>query len=105
MRRTLALLIFGLPVLSFALKAQSNSGELRLKVNDPSGSAVKSSIELVCEANQFRQTYETDSSGATTAKRLAFGVYEIGVQQPGFAPFHDLVEIRSAVPQEFRISL
>src|SRR5258706_460972 len=105
MQRTLALLIFGLLILPFALRAQSNSGELRLKVTDPSGSAVKTSIELVCEANQFRQTYVTDSLGATTAKRLAFGVYEIGVQQPGFAPFHDLVEIRSAVPEEFRISL
>jgi hypothetical protein len=104
MRRILALLIIGLPM-SFALKAQSNSGELRLKVTDPSGSAVRSSIELVCEANQFRQTYETDSSGAATAKRLAFGVYVIGVEQPGFAPYHNLVEIRSAVPEEFRISL
>src|SRR6266478_1071241 len=104
MRRALALLIISLPM-SFALKAQSNSGELRLKVTDPSGSAVKSSIELVCEANQFRRTYETDSSGATTAKRLAFGVYDIGVEQPGFAPYHNLVEIRSAVPEEFRISL
>src|SRR6266404_449466 len=104
MRRALALLIISLPM-SFALKAQSNSGELRLKVTDPSGSAVRSSIELVCEANQFRRTYETDSSGATTAKRLAFGVYDIGVEQPGFAPYHNLVEIRSAVPEEFRISL
>src|ERR1700680_4859680 len=105
MRRSLALLIIGLAILPFALRAQSNSGELRIKVIDPSGSAVKSSIELVCEANQFRQTYVTDSSGAATAKRLAFGVYEIGVQQPGFAPYHDLVEIRSAVPEEIRISL
>src|SRR6266436_9435755 len=104
MRRALALLIISLPM-SFALKAQSNSGELRLKVTDPSGSAVRSSIEQVCEANQFRRTYETDSSGATTAKRLAFGVYDIGVEQPGFAPYHNLVEIRSAVPEEFRISL
>ena len=105
MRRSLALLIFGLPILPLALRAQSNSGELRLKVTDPSGSAVKASIELVCEANQFRQTFVTDSSGGATAKRLAFGVYEIGVEQPGFAPYHNLVEIRSAVPEEFRISL
>src|SRR6202023_3826509 len=105
MRRTLALLIIGLAILPFALRAQSNSGELRIKVIDPSGSGVKSSIELVCEANQFRQIYVTDSSGVATARRLAFGVYQIDVQQPGFAAFHELVEIRSAVPEEFRISL
>ena len=95
----------GLPLLAFALKAQSNVGELRLKVTDPAGSGVKSSIELVCEVNQFRQVYATDSSGVATARRLAFGVYRIEVQQPGFAAVHELVEIRSAVPEEFRISL
>ncbi|HEU0368337.1 MAG TPA: TonB-dependent receptor, partial [Candidatus Acidoferrum sp.] len=105
MRRLLALLILGSPVVSLALKAQSNSGELRLKLTDPSGSAVKGSIELVCDANQFRQTYVTDNSGAAIAKRLAFGVYEVGVRQAGFAPYHSLVEIRSAVPEELRISL
>jgi hypothetical protein len=98
-------LICGLFALAPAVKAQSNVGELRLRVTDPSGSGVKSSIELVCEANQFHQTYTTDSSGSVTAKQLPFGVYEVGVQQPGFAAFHDTVEIRSAAPGEFRISL
>src|SRR4029077_20169634 len=105
MRRHPVFSILSLPLLAFALRAQSNVGELRLRVTDPSGSGVKSSIELVCEANQFRQIYVTDSSGATTARRLAFGIYQIDVQQPGFAPFHESVEIRSAMPGEFRISL
>src|SRR6202023_3179967 len=108
MRRTQVFLIFGLPILAFvavAAEAQRNVGELRLKETDPSGSGVKSSIELVCEANQFRQIYVTDSSGVATARRLAFGVYQIDVEQPGFAAFHEAVEIRSAVPEEFRISL
>jgi hypothetical protein len=63
MRRYPIFLILGLPIFAFALRAQSNVGELRLKVTDPSGSGVKSSIELVCEANQLRQVYVTDSSG------------------------------------------
>jgi hypothetical protein len=105
MRKHLVFFLIGLLVLSSAVKAQSNVGELRLKVTDPSGSGVKSSIELISEANQFRRTYDTDSSGSTTARRLAFGVYQIDVQQQGFAAFHDVIEIRSAVPEEFRISL
>jgi len=105
MRRLLVFLIFSLPVLATASKAQSNVGELRLKVTDPSGSGVKTSIELVCEANQFRQIYVTDGSGATTARRLPFGVYQVDVQQQGFAAFHEVVEIRSAMPEEFPISL
>jgi len=98
-------LIFSLPLLATALKAQSNVGELRVKVTDPSGSGVKTSIELVCEANQFRQVYVTDGSGVTTARRLPFGVYQVDVQQQGFAAFHEVVEIRSAMPEEFPISL
>src|SRR4029077_10988319 len=105
MRRHPVFSILSLPLLAFALRAQSNVGELRLRVTDPSGSGVKSSIELVCEANQFRQVYVTASSGVTTARRLAFGVYQIEVQQTGFAAFHEVVEIRSAVPEEVRISL
>jgi hypothetical protein len=105
MRRLLVFLIFSLAVLATASKAQSNVGELRLKVTDPSGSGVKTSIELVCEANQFRQIYVTDSSGVTTARRLPFGVYQVDVQQQGFAAFHEVVEIRSAMPEEFPISL
>jgi hypothetical protein len=105
MQKYQALVFFGFLAFATAVKAQSNVGELRLKVTDPSGSGVKSSIELACDANQFHQTYSTDSSGTATARRLAFGLYEIDVQQPGFATFHDVVEVRSAIPEEFRISL
>src|ERR1700736_4289296 len=87
------------------LLAQSNTGELRLKVTDPSGDAVKSSIELVSEANQFRKTLVTDDSGTVAAKRLPFGLYRVRVEQQGFAPFADSLEVRSAVPTEYHVIL
>src|SRR5260370_37876957 len=99
MRRLLVFLIFSLPVLATASKAQSNVGELRLKVTDPSGSGVKTSIEVVCEANQFRQLYVTDGSGATTARRLPGGVCHGDVQQQGLAASPAAVESRSAMPE------
>jgi outer membrane cobalamin receptor len=101
MKRYLALLLLS----TASLWAQSNVGELRLKVTDPSGSGVKSSVELVSEANEFRKTFVTDDSGSVAAKRLPFGVYRIQVEQQGFAPFRDSVEIRSAVPAEYHIAL
>ncbi len=88
-----------------ALFAQSGTGELRLKVTDPAGLGVKSSVELDCAANQFRETYETDDAGNLTAKRLPFGIYRIAVHQPGFAPFVASVEVRSAIPIEQSIHL
>ena len=38
------------------LFCQSNSGELRLKVTDPSGLGVKTTVQIVSEANQYRNT-------------------------------------------------
>ena len=85
--------------------AQSNTGELRIRVTDPSGSAVKSALELICEANEFHKRFVTDDSGNVVAKRLPFGVYRIQVDQQGFAPFADSVEVRSASPTEFHVAL
>lgn len=87
------------------LRAQSDTGELRLKVTDTTGAAVRSAVELVSEANEFRRTFDTDDAGNAEAKRLPFGIYRISVQQPGFAAFRDAVEIRSAIPREYRITL
>src|ERR1700757_1076944 len=66
---------------------QSNAGELRLKVNDPSGLGVKSSVELASEANQYHQDFLTDDSGALTVNHLPFGIYHVSVEHGGFAPF------------------
>ena len=51
----IAVLLWVLPML-----AQSFTGELRLTVIDPSGLAVKSTVELVSQGNQYRQRFTTD---------------------------------------------
>jgi len=87
------------------LFGQSNMGELRLKVTDPAGLGVESSVELVSKANQFRRALATDEAGNLVAKRLPFGVYRVEIRQPGFALFSELVEIRSAIPAEHQAKL
>src|SRR5580700_3873150 len=95
MKKTLiiAVLLWTLPML-----AQSNTGELRLTVQDPSGLGLKSTVELVSEANQYRNTLTTDDQGSMDAKRLPYGIYQVQIQAPGFAPVSESMEIRSAVP-------
>ena len=92
-------------VLAASLMAQSNTGELRVRVTDPSGSGVRSSIELVCEANEFRKLFVTDDSGTVAAKRLPFGLYLVHVEQQGFAAFSGSVEVHSAAPTEYHVAL
>src|ERR1039458_5524320 len=36
--------------------AQSNTGELRLTINDPAGLGLKSTVKLVSEGNEYRHT-------------------------------------------------
>jgi len=60
--------------------AQTNSGELRLKVTDPAGLAAQATVELSSRANEYRLRFTTDSNGTVTAKPLPFGIYEIKIQ-------------------------
>ena len=88
------------------LFAQSNTGELRLKVFDPKGLALKAAtVQLVSEVNDYYNTRRTDDNGGLIAKRLPFGVYRIHVQASGFAEASSSIEIRSAVPVRYSISL
>lgn len=77
----LAVLLLALPGL-----AQSDSGELHLKVRDPHGAGVMTVVELVCEANDFHDNLETDDSGTLVAKRLRFGCTEPGFNRRDSPP-------------------
>ena len=56
--------------------AQTNTGELRLKVTDPQGLGVKTSVAIQSDANQYHATFPTNDQGALTLQRLPFGVYQ-----------------------------
>ena len=87
------------------LLAQSNSGELRLKVTDPHGLAVKTSVQIVSEANQYRRVLGTDDQGRVTVQRLPYGLYQVQINQAGFAEESQSVNIRSSFPAEYTIQL
>ena len=101
-RGALALLLFLIAAPCFA---QSNSGELRLKVTDPSGLGLQSSVDLVSDANHVRESLATDDTGNLVARLLPFGVYRIEVRRANFAPVSQALEIRSAIPVDLHVSL
>src|SRR5437867_7207734 len=84
---------------------QTNTGELRLSVTDTDGLPIQSVVELVSEANQLRQSLETNPEGTLVAKRLPFGRYRVEVSRQGFAPFAGLLDIQSALPTEYHVTL
>jgi outer membrane cobalamin receptor len=85
--------------------AQSNTGELRLTITDPSGSGVKTRVQIVSEANQYRNTLMTTDQGRLEAQRLPYGIYRLEIASPGFAEISRTVNIHSSLPTEYAIQL
>src|SRR5438445_915213 len=90
-------------VVALAQFGQSNTGDLRVIVTDAAGLPVPSAVQLTSE--QFRETLDTDARGILVAKRLPFGIYRVTVTHEGFVPFTALVDIRSALPTDYRVTL
>ena len=101
MKRSLTLFFLAVSLAS----AQTNTGELRLKVTDPSGLAVKATVQIVSEANQYRSTLTTNDQGGLDVQRLPFGIYQLEINQPGFAEVSQTVEIRSSIAADYTIQL
>ena len=85
--------------------AQSNSGELRLRVTDPSGRGMRTTVHLLSDANQYRNALQTDDQGNLDVHRLAYGHYELEVEQAGFAPVLEKLMIHSSLPTAHLIRL
>ena len=98
--RAIILLLWAIP-----LCAQSNSGELRIKVIDPGGLGVKTAVQITSTANQYRNTLATSDQGTLDVHRLPYGIYELEIRQPGFASISESVEIHSSIPTEHTIQL
>jgi hypothetical protein len=84
---------------------QSNNGELRLKVTDPSGRGVKTAVHIVSEANGYRTTLQTGDQGSLDVQRLPYGIYLLRIEQAGFAPISEPVVIRTSLPTEYHVQL
>src|SRR5277367_2463975 len=87
------------------LCAQSNRGELRLKVTDPSGLGVKATVQVVSQANEYRNTLTTNDQGNLDLQRLPFGTYQLEIKQTAFAEASQTVDIRSSIPTDYTIQL
>ncbi len=101
MTRLVALLLLVAP----AVFAQANQGELRLRVTDPSGAAVKADVRITSEANQYNHLLSTTDQGVLDVQRLPFGIYQITIDQPGFAEASQTVDVHSSIAVDYAIQL
>jgi outer membrane receptor for Fe3+-dicitrate len=101
----LAVLLLALPLLALRVDAQSNAGELRLRVTGPDGLPLKASVGLSSDAIQFHRSFSTDDSGQLIARNLPYGRYRLQVERESFSSYNGLIEIHSALPTEYVIKL
>src|SRR5580698_9169798 len=92
-------------ILTALAVAQSNRGELRLSVTDPAGLGVKTTVQIANPASQYQNTLTTSDQGTLDVTRLSYGIYQLTIEQPGFAPVSESVEIRSVLPLDQKIQL
>lgn len=85
--------------------SQSNSGEMRLHVTDPSGHGLQASVHLLSQANQYNAELVTDNQGNLKIKSLPYGIYRLEVAEAGFATDIETIAIRSSIPIAQAISL
>ncbi len=92
-------------VLAVPITAQSNNGELRLKITGPDDLPLKATVELVSQGNDYRHTVTADDQGNLDARRLPYGIYQLQIRLQGFAEVSQSIEIRSALPLDRTIHL
>ena len=89
-----------------AIWSQTDAGEIRLTVTDPSGLPLPSATgALVSEASNTKRTFTTDSQGRFTFAHLPFGVYRLTVERSGFQNYSQLVDVQSAIPREVTVKM
>jgi len=98
---------FSLLLLALAVPAfgQANQGELQLKITDPSGAALRSTVHLVSESAHYNSTIAADNEGHAVLEHLPFGLYRVEIQQSGFAPISKAFDIHSSIPVRAQFQL
>jgi len=96
---------FGILLLALPLLAQSNAGELRLKVTGPDGLPLRASVELSSDAIQFHRVFSTDDSGDLITRNLTFGRYRLQVRSESFSGYDGIIEIHSSLPTDYVVKL
>src|ERR1700742_1413134 len=85
--------------------AQARQGELQLHITDSAGAALRATVHIVSQGNQYTNVLSTDLRGSLDAQHLPFGLYRIEITRSGFAPLTRSVEIRSNIPVTQTIAL
>src|SRR5262245_50341165 len=78
------------------VQGQRATGQVRIEVKDPSGSAVAAAGKLESLSAGTVQRFETDAEGTHLFKELPLGRYRLEVNATGFATLTTTLDVQSA---------
>ncbi len=88
------------------LAQTTGSSSLTGIVADPSGAVVPgATVEIHNPVSQFDRSTKTDSAGRFSFGNIPFNPYHLVVTAPGFAPYSQDVDVKSAVPLSLKIAV
>jgi hypothetical protein len=101
------LLVLSLSFAASPARAQlGNSGSIEGVVKDQSGAAIANAkVEIAYGVSGFRRAATTGTDGSFRFTNVPFNTYHLVVTAPGFAPYTQDVDVRSAVPVGVPLSL
>jgi outer membrane receptor protein involved in Fe transport len=90
---------------AIALQAQPGTGEIRLRVADPSGAPMQASARLRSQSARVDRSVLTDTKNPTVLTGLPYGRYRLEVSKAGFATQSLAIQVISAAPIERTVTL
>jgi len=66
---------------------------------------VKTTVQIVSQANQYHNSLATNDQGLLDVQRLPYGIYQLQIKQPGFSGVSESLDIHSSIPTEYAIQL
>ncbi len=102
----LALCLFLTAGVHTSLSQSVASGTVEGSVIDSTGAViVGANVEMKNPITGYQQVQQTDATGTFRFNNVPFNNYHIEVTQPGFAPGHQDINVRSVVPVAAKIAL
>lgn len=103
--RSVQRVVLGLLTAALTASAQKQMGELRLQIFDATGAPLPAQVSVVSLSNQVQISGPASPGGRWSARLLPFGSYRLRVEMAAFIPLEEILEIRSEVPLERRVTL
>ena len=101
MKRLFVLVLLGVGFLS----GQADTGEIHLRITDPSGAAMSAAVELSSVGNGYDKFFVSDGDGRALIQQIPFGVYRLQVRRAGFAVFSTTFPVSSSLLLDEAIQL